>query len=162
MNDVRSIQQEHVSKAAPVLVETVSLERHVYTKNQLRGRLLRSLPVGLAFLRTVYAAQADAFGALVVQDFQGVAVEDVDDLTGETAKTVEAVRRSREQQVSRCIINRIRRKDSAARHNTKRVPSRTHTRRHAENSSRAAQPKAICDRLPSRQGGREPHFPRGA
>ena len=56
-----------------------------------------------------------------------------------SAETVEAVRRSREQQVSRCIINRIRRKDTAARHNTKHVPSRTHTRRHDENSSRAVQ-----------------------
>jgi hypothetical protein len=32
----------------------------------------------LTFLRTVDAAQADAFGAVVVQNFEGVTVEDAD------------------------------------------------------------------------------------
>jgi len=35
----------------------------------------------LALLRAVDAAEADAFSALVVQDFEGVAVEDGDDFT---------------------------------------------------------------------------------
>jgi hypothetical protein len=37
----------------------------------------------LALLRAVDAAQADAFRVLVVQDFEGVAVEDGDDGVGE-------------------------------------------------------------------------------
>jgi hypothetical protein len=36
--------------------------------------LLRSLAIGLAFLRAVDAAETDAFWALIVQDFDGVAV----------------------------------------------------------------------------------------
>jgi hypothetical protein len=39
--------------------------------------------VGLAFLRTVDPVEADTFRVLVVQDFEGVAVEDGDDLAGE-------------------------------------------------------------------------------
>jgi hypothetical protein len=38
--------------------------------------LLGSLAAGLAFLRTVDAVQADAFSAVVVQDFDRIAVED--------------------------------------------------------------------------------------
>ena len=46
-------------------------------------RLLRSLAEGLAFLRAIDPAEADAFRVLVVQDFEGVAVEDGDDLAEE-------------------------------------------------------------------------------
>jgi hypothetical protein len=45
--------------------------------------LLRSLTVDLAFLRAVNPAETDAFRVLVVQDFDGVAVENGDDLAGE-------------------------------------------------------------------------------
>jgi hypothetical protein len=45
--------------------------------------LLRSLAVGLAFLLAVDAVQADTFWVLVVQDFDGIAVEDGDDGAGE-------------------------------------------------------------------------------
>jgi hypothetical protein len=38
--------------------------------------LLGSLAVGLAFLWAINAAQADTFGAVVVQNFEGVTVED--------------------------------------------------------------------------------------
>jgi hypothetical protein len=38
--------------------------------------LLGSRAVSLAFLWTINAAQADTFRAVVVQDFEGVAVED--------------------------------------------------------------------------------------
>ena len=75
MIDVGAIGQKHISKGAPILVEAVSLERHVLTKDQLRGRLLRSLPVGLAFLWTVDALESDTLRVLVVQDFDRVAVE---------------------------------------------------------------------------------------
>jgi len=45
--------------------------------------LLRSHAVGLAFLGAINPAEADAFRVLVVQDFEGVAVEDGDDRAGE-------------------------------------------------------------------------------
>jgi hypothetical protein len=44
--------------------------------------LLGSRAVGLAFLRAVDAAESDAFRVVVVQDFDGVAVEDGDDGAG--------------------------------------------------------------------------------
>ena len=40
--------------------------------------MLGFLAVVLAFLRAVNAAEADAFRVLVVQNFDGVAVEDAD------------------------------------------------------------------------------------
>jgi hypothetical protein len=40
--------------------------------------LLRFLAISLAFLRAVDAAEADTFRALVVQNFEGVTVEDAD------------------------------------------------------------------------------------
>jgi len=46
-------------------------------------RLQTPPAVGWAFLRAVDVAQADAFRVLVVQDFEGVAVEDGDDGVGE-------------------------------------------------------------------------------
>jgi hypothetical protein len=42
--------------------------------------------VGLAFLRAVDPAEADPFGVLVVQNFEGIAVEDGDDGAGEVGK----------------------------------------------------------------------------
>jgi hypothetical protein len=46
----------------------------------------------LAFLRAIDPVETDAFRALVVQDFEGVAVEDADDLAsyvgGENAAAV--------------------------------------------------------------------------
>ena len=47
-----------------------------------RGGLLASRAVRLAFSRAVDAAEADAFRELVVEDFDGVAVEDGDDWAG--------------------------------------------------------------------------------
>ena len=43
---------------------------------------LRSLAVGLAFFRAVDAVESHALSAVVVQDFDSVAVEDGDDITG--------------------------------------------------------------------------------
>jgi hypothetical protein len=48
--------------------------------------LLGSRAVSLAFLWAINATQADAFGAVVVQDFNGVAVEDGDDGAGEVQR----------------------------------------------------------------------------
>jgi hypothetical protein len=44
--------------------------------------LLGSRAVSLTFLWAINATQADTFGAVVVQDFDGVAVEDGDDGAG--------------------------------------------------------------------------------
>jgi hypothetical protein len=48
--------------------------------------MLGSLAERLAFLRAVDAAEADAFRVVVVQHFEGVAVEDGDDGAGEVGK----------------------------------------------------------------------------
>ena len=45
--------------------------------------MLGFLAICLVFLWTVDAVEADTFRALVVQDFEGVAVEDGDDGAGE-------------------------------------------------------------------------------
>ena len=45
--------------------------------------MLGFLPVGMALLRAVDAAEADAFMMLGVQNLDGVAVEDADNLAGE-------------------------------------------------------------------------------
>jgi len=44
--------------------------------------MLGLLPVSLAFLRAVYPAAADTFGFTIMQDVEGVAVEDGDDGAG--------------------------------------------------------------------------------
>ena len=75
--------REHIGKGAPVLVVAVRLERDFFPEDEVRGGLLRSLAVGLAFLWAVDAAEADTFRVVVVQDFDGVAVEDGDDGAGE-------------------------------------------------------------------------------
>jgi hypothetical protein len=62
------------------------LKRWPNSWGQLRRGLLRSLPVGLGFLGTIDTVEGDAFGVVVVQDFDGVAVEDGDDLAGEVSK----------------------------------------------------------------------------
>ncbi len=47
--------------------------------------MLGSRAVSLTFLWAINATQADAFGAVVVQDFESVAVEDGDDEAGEVS-----------------------------------------------------------------------------
>ena len=76
--DVGATGEEHIDKRAPVLVEAVSLKRHVLTKDQLRSGLLRSLAVGLVILRAVNPAEPDTLGVLVVQDFDGVTINHTD------------------------------------------------------------------------------------
>jgi len=48
--------------------------------------LLGALAEGLALFWAVDPAEADAFRVLVVQDFEGVAVEDSDDGAGEVRR----------------------------------------------------------------------------
>lgn len=73
-------ERVRVSRLSHVGVK--ELERWPNSWGQLRCSLLRSRPVILTFLRTVDAVEAYAFGVVVVQEFDGVAVEDGDDGTG--------------------------------------------------------------------------------
>ena len=57
-----------------------------FPKHKLRRSLLGPRAVGLAFLGAVDAAEADTLRALVVQDFDGVAVEDGDNGGGEVQR----------------------------------------------------------------------------
>ncbi len=82
MIDVSAIGQEHISNRAPVLVLAKGLKRDFLPEGEVRGGLLRSFAIGLAFLRAVDPAEADAFGFVVVQDFNGVAVDHGDDGPG--------------------------------------------------------------------------------
>jgi len=74
--DVGPIREEYIGNRAPVLVFAMGLERDFLAEDQLRNGSLGSLALGLTFLRTVNPVQADAFSSFVVQDFDGVAVED--------------------------------------------------------------------------------------
>jgi hypothetical protein len=77
--DVGPIEQTHIGKGAPVFVLAVGLKRDFLSKGELRGGLLGSRTVGLALLGAVDAAESDTFSAVVVQDLDGVAVENGDD-----------------------------------------------------------------------------------
>ena len=57
----------------------VGLNGNVLPEGEVRGGVLGALAVGLAFLWTVDATEADVFRVLIVQNFDGVAVEDGDD-----------------------------------------------------------------------------------
>ena len=50
------------------------LERDFFPEGEVGDAVLGLLAVGLALLRTVDPAKADTFRVLVVQDFEGVAV----------------------------------------------------------------------------------------
>ena len=80
--DVGAIGQDHVSNSKRVLVMAVGLDCDFLPKGEGRGCLLGTLAVGLAFLYAVDAVETDPFGVDVVQDFDGVAIEDGDDGAG--------------------------------------------------------------------------------
>ena len=52
--------------------------RHNAALREVKRYMLGVVAVGLAFLRTVDIAEADTFRAVVVEDFDGIAVEDGD------------------------------------------------------------------------------------
>ena len=66
----------------------MSLDGHVYAEGGVRRGLLCSLAVVLASFRAVDAAETDAFSVVVVQDFEGVAVEERDDSAGRRPKAL--------------------------------------------------------------------------
>jgi hypothetical protein len=72
--DVGPIGQQHIGKGASRLVASVRLEDDFFPKHHRGCRLFGLMAVGLALLRAVDAAQADAFRVLVVEDFEGVIV----------------------------------------------------------------------------------------
>jgi hypothetical protein len=73
VDDVSAIGQEHIGNGALLLVEAVCLEGDRLAIDEYRGGLFNQLAVGQAFLRAGDAAEADTFGVLVAQDFEGVA-----------------------------------------------------------------------------------------
>ncbi len=60
--------------------------------------MLRFLAVRLPLLRVVDAAEADAFRVLVVEHFEGVAIEDTDDFAREVAGNDRAHERPEEKE----------------------------------------------------------------
>ena len=58
------------------------MERDFFAEGEVSDGVLGLLAVGLALFWTVDAAEPDTFSALVVEDFDGVAVEDGDDGAG--------------------------------------------------------------------------------
>jgi len=81
--DVGAIQQQHIGNRASILVMAEYLERHLCTEHKLRRSLFRVVPVDLAILRAVDAAETDAFRLSIVQEFDGVVVEKCYDRAGE-------------------------------------------------------------------------------
>ena len=65
--DVGAIGQQHIGEGASSLVAAVRLERHFLPEDEVRGSLLGSLGEGLALLRAVGAAEADAFRMVIMQ-----------------------------------------------------------------------------------------------
>lgn len=79
---------KHIDNGAPVFVVAVRLKSDCLPEGECRRGLLGSLDVGSAFLRAVDAVQADAFGVVIVQEFESVAVDHTDDLAGEVCMGV--------------------------------------------------------------------------
>jgi len=76
--DVGPIGKTHIGKDMPRPIAAVCLEEDFFPKHHRGCGLLGLMAVGLALLRAVDAAQADTFRVLLVQDFNGIAVEDGD------------------------------------------------------------------------------------
>jgi hypothetical protein len=60
----------------------VRLERDFFPEGEVRGGVLGPFAERLAFLWAIDAAEEDALRALVVQDFESVAVEDTNVVAG--------------------------------------------------------------------------------
>ena len=85
MIDIGPIGQDHIGNRSPVLVLHECLARDFLPVDECRGGVLGVVSLGLALLREVNAAQADAL-RVAVQDFDGVAVHDPDDMTAELCR----------------------------------------------------------------------------
>ncbi len=83
MIDVRAIVQEHIRQRPPVPVLAMD---DISPEDECGRRLRRSGTEGVAFLRTVDAAEADTLRMGVVEDFNRVAVEHRDNGTGEVSE----------------------------------------------------------------------------
>ncbi len=78
--EIQAIGQDHDSKDAFVLVVTVGLDSDLLAERQLRSGVLRSCAERLALLRAGDHAETNALCVIVVQAFESVAVEDVNNL----------------------------------------------------------------------------------
>ena len=83
--EIHPIGQEHFTKDAFVLVVAVDLGGDFFPEGEVSGGVLGVVAVSLAFLWTVDAAETDTLRVLVVQDFEGVAVEDANNLANTDA-----------------------------------------------------------------------------
>ncbi len=83
MVHTRVIGQEDIGHETLILVLAVTLNRHRPPEDQGRRGPLRDLAERLAFLGAVNAIEADPLRLAVVQDVNGVAVDDADHRTGE-------------------------------------------------------------------------------
>ena len=63
---VHAIGEDHIAKGARVLVVAVCLDGDFFPKGEGRGRVLGVVAEGLAFLRAVDAAEADAVSMVAV------------------------------------------------------------------------------------------------
>lgn len=68
-------------------------------EHKCRRGLLRPLPEGLGFLGAVDAVQPDTFGFLVVQDFDGVSIENTNHFAVERIRPY----RSKEKKKRKCF-----------------------------------------------------------
>jgi hypothetical protein len=78
--EIHPIGQKHITKDAFVLVVAVGLGGDHFLEGEFRGSVLGVVAVSVAFLWTVDAAEAHTLRVLVVQDFEGVVVEDANNL----------------------------------------------------------------------------------
>ena len=80
MIDVGPIGQTHIGKEGYVQpCRGRASGGGLFPKHQRGRRLLGLMAVRLTLLRAVDPAEADAFRVLLVEDFEGIAVEDPDD-----------------------------------------------------------------------------------
>jgi len=64
----------------------VGLDGDVLPKGKVRGGVLGVVAEGLSLIGAVDAAEADTFRVVIVQNFDGVAVEHRDDWAGEVSE----------------------------------------------------------------------------
>ena len=74
---------DQLSDRSLVLVLAVALDDYFFPKDEGRGGVRGVFAVGLVPLRAVDPAETDTFRLLIVQDFDGIAVENEDDWAGE-------------------------------------------------------------------------------
>ena len=68
--------KKDISDRAPVLIQSMRLDRDFVALDQFFGQLLGTTTVVLAFFGRVYTVQPDPFRVIVVEDVKSVAIWD--------------------------------------------------------------------------------------